>query len=657
MCGICGFVDAGPKASEPELLSLVRAMATTLSHRGPDRLGAWVDRNHGLALGHTRLSIIDLSETGDQPMADHLGRLHLIHNGEIYNFPQLKIELQKQRLVDPDQWRGGSDTEVLLACLENLGLQRTLEAINGMFAFACWDRKEGTLVLARDRMGEKPLYYTWADGCFLFASELKALRAHPAFQPRVDRRALDLFLRMGYVPAPWSIYQGVFKLPPACSLTVRPSDPANRPSPRPYWSLQMVAQARGREPIPPNPEEAVDHLEELLTDAVKMRMISDVPLGSFLSGGVDSSLVTALMQANSPRPVRTFTIGFKESNWDEAPRAKALAEYLGCEHTELYASPQRTLGLLESLPSVYDEPFADSSQIPVMLLATMTRKHVTVGMSGEGADELFCGYDRYQAAMGLLSHLLRLPLAIRKVISKGLRIPSSALWDKFGRTLGRLLPIWTVGRHPADRARRLANALEARDGTDFYISLLRFWPPEVSLVRGLNSTPCPPMPSIPPASLGGLGRWGMFHDQTGYLSDDLLVKVDRATMAVALEARAPMLDHRVVEFSWRLPMTHLVGGNQGKLILRRLLERYVPRSLTDGPKRSFGVPLAAWLRGPLSSWGEDMLQPRRLHRQGYFEPDLISGIWREHNSGRRDWQLQLWAVIMFQLWLEYNQLA
>lgn len=630
MCGWAGFwtTHAG---TEEQLLTQVGRMSQTLAHRGPDDEGAWVDARCGIAFGFRRLSILDLSPAGHQPMASATGRYVIVFNGEVYNFAALREELAQLGAL----FHGSSDTEVVLAALEEWGLETSLQRFEGMFAFALWDHKKRQLSLARDRLGEKPLYYGWAGSSLLFGSELKALRKHRDFRGEVDRGALTLYLRHNAVPAPYSIYRGIYQLQPGSMIRFSAPN-TERAQPKAYWSLRQVTEASARSPLNVSPREAADQLEHLLREAVALRMIADVPLGAFLSGGVDSSTVVALMQAQSSQPVKTFSIGFAEGAFNEAPQALAVARHLGTDHTELYATPEAALEIIPYLPEIFDEPFADSSQIPTFLLAQLARQSVTVSLSGDGGDELFAGYSRYRQATRLWNSLRWIPPLFRRGL--GQTMDTLGGWGRF-HPLGRQL-------------QRVSDVVGTPGPEALYRRLISHWkaPAEV-VVEGFE----------PPTLLTDSARWPeaasfaqrmLFFDASGYLPEDIFTKVDRTTMAVGLEARIPLLDHRVVEFAWRLAPSLRVRGSQGKWILRKVLERHVPPSLFQRPKMGFSVPIGAWLRGPLREWAEELLDERRLRQEGYFHPEPIRQKWREHLSGAHDWEHYLWDVLMFQGWLE-----
>ncbi|RJX29924.1 MAG: asparagine synthase (glutamine-hydrolyzing) [Desulfarculus sp.] len=646
MCGIAGFMQGGGRLGREELLARVEPMCAALARRGPDDRGAWAEPAAGLALGHRRLSILDLSPQGAQPMLSHDGRWVLIYNGEIYNHLEIKRELEAQEPALAGAWRGHSDTEVLLEAVARWGLARALRAAAGMFALALWDRRQRRLSLARDRLGKKPLYYGWQNGVFLFGSELKALRAHPAFAGRIDRQALALYLRQGNVPAPWCIYQGLRKLPPGCWLSLAPGETAARP--QPYWSALEAALAGQADPLPGGPAEAQAAVEQALGRAVAQRLISDVPLGALLSGGLDSSVVAALMAEASPRPVKTFTIGFGQASHDEAAWARAVADRLGSEHTELYLAPERALEIIPELPVIYDEPFADSSQMPTCLVAALARQEVTVALSGDGGDEVFGGYERYQWTPRLVALNRRLPRGLRRLGAAALASGDQRLWRGLLRAAGPLLPRRLRKHNPADNLSRLAEGLVLDDPLALYQRLLTLWPRPQDLVVGAED---PPAPDLDPAALQGLIPRLMYLDSVGYLPDDILTKVDRASMAVSLEVRCPLLDHRVFELAWRLPLEMKVAHGRGKRPLYDLLTKRLPAELVERPKMGFGVPLAAWLRGPLKDWAADLLEPARLRAQGYLRPEPIARAWAQHLSGRRDWHHHLWAVLMFVSWL------
>lgn len=645
MCGIAGLLDPGLRGEGAALERIATRMAGVLEHRGPDDAGSWCDPEAGLGFGHRRLSIIDLSAAGRQPMVSASRRFVLSFNGEIYDFATLRRELERCGA----RFRGSSDTEVALAAIETWGLERAVERFVGMFAFSVWDREVRRLHLVRDRLGIKPLYYGRAGSAFVFASELEGIRAHPGFEPRIDRDALAAFLRLSYVPTPHSIYRGVHKLPPASILTLDAAGDPDAARPRRYWSARDVAEEGAARPFDGSDDEAVDELERTLRDAVRIRMVADVPLGAFLSGGYDSSTVAALMQAESSRPVRTFSIGFHEAGFDEAGHAARVASHLGTEHTELYVTAERAREVVPRLPDLYDEPFADASQIPTALLCELTRRHVKVSLSGDGGDELFSGYDRYFWAPRIWKWLGWMPRPLR---SAGGRILRGALAAgapfRFGASRGP----WGLTLRDATRLEKLSGMLEAAGPEGVYRGLVSHWPDPSSVALGATEARAavtdPGAWPEPPS----FAQWMMYLDLVSYLPDDILTKVDRASMGTSLEARVPLLDHRVVELAWRLPLHLKVRDGRRKWILRQVLYRHVPPDLVDRPKMGFGVPIGAWLRGPLRGWAEELLAERRLREEGYLDPVPIRRRWEDHVKGRRDWQYPLWDVLMFQAWLE-----
>jgi asparagine synthase (glutamine-hydrolysing) len=639
MCGIVGFV--GPSARRPDAEPLVRRMASRIRHRGPDDSGTWLDADQGVAFGHRRLSIIDLSPAGHQPMASATGRYKIVYNGEIYNYRELREWLEG--VGSAPSWRGHSDTEVLLATIEACGIKGALERLNGMFAFALWDSRDRVLTLARDRMGEKPLYYGRMGRDLLFASELKALQAHPSFAGEIDREALTSFFRFNYSPAPRSIWKGIAKLPPAHFLQIDGETGAIGEA-RPYWNFDEVATNGSASPVR-GTGDLVDRLEALLMDAVGMRMEADVPLGAFLSGGVDSSTVVALMQAQSSRPVKTFTIGFKEADYNEAEHAKAVAKHLGTEHTELYVSADDALALVPRLPEIWDEPFSDSSQIPTLLLSELTRQHVTVSLSGDAGDELFGGYNRYLLGARIWNSVARIPGPARKALAAAL---AARPLTGGAKALSALVPPLRQ-LQLADRLPKVAQVLRESSREAVYQRLASHIDNPAQLVIGGREDR---IWSYDIPAFGDFREWMMYLDTLTYLPDDILVKVDRAAMAVSLEGRIPFLDHRVVEFAWNLPMDAKIAGSTGKHILREVLYRHVPRSLIERPKMGFGVPIAEWLRGPLRQWADHLLDEERLRSQGYLHPEPVARMWREHRSGARRWHYQLWDVLMFESWLD-----
>ncbi len=630
MCGFAGLLTASALPAD-SLRQQAARMAATLVHRGPDDGGDWADSAGHVAFGFRRLSILDLSAAGHQPMLSRSGRYAMVFNGEIYNFRELRARLDGE---GAQGWRGHSDSEVILEAVERWGWDATLAVLNGMFAIALWDARERVLRLARDRLGEKPLYYGWTKtGDFLFGSELKALLANPALARDIDRDALALYLHHACVPAPWSILSGVRKLPPGASLTLAADKAAMRDAPRiaAYWSAKERAEAGARVPFAGDEAAAEDALDRLIRDSVRLRLEADVPIGAFLSGGIDSSTIVAAMQAEAPGRVRSFAIGFRDPRFDEAPFAAAIARHLGTDHTELYVDEAQALALLPRLADIYDEPFADVSQIPTALLAELTRKHVTVGLSGDGGDELFGGYPRYPAAAARWDRLAGRSAALRGI----------------ARTIGACLPT-----DPPRALSRFARRLEenaAPDAAAYYRLYMSRWRAVRDLVPGASSSAAW---GAAGADLPTSAARFMLIDATGYLPDDLLVKVDRATMAFSLEARAPLLDHRIAEFAWSLPLDLKIRGQTGKWLLRQVLARYVPRDLWERPKQGFEPPIGQWLRGSLRDWAEHLLDERRLREDGLIAAEPVRRRWHEHLSGKRDWRFELWSVLMFQAWKE-----
>jgi asparagine synthase (glutamine-hydrolysing) len=652
MCGFVGFIGGVASNGQSGDESVLMRMADTITTRGPDDAGYWADSDCRIGLGHRRLSIVDLSPAGHQPMVSGSGRYVLVFNGEIYNHLDCRAALAMTGLNLA--WRGHSDTETLLAGFDVWGIQSTIERCIGMFAFAVWDKQTRTLTLGRDRLGEKPLYYGWqgkgSQATFLFVSELKALKAHPAFGAGIDRNALCLLMRHNYIPAPYSIYQGIAKLEAGFLLTVSLAQP--EPKLVRYWSAASLAVAGSATPFTGTPTQAVGELEVLLKSAVQQQMMADVPLGAFLSGGIDSSTVVALMQAQSSRPVKTFTIGFNEEGYNEAVHAKAVAKHLGTDHTELYVSAKQALDVIPRLPTLYCEPFADSSQIPTFLVSQLARQQVTVSLSGDAGDELFCGYNRYLLANKMWQKLSVLPTGSRRLAARGLTALSPSRWNSLLGPVQGLLPKSLRHANLGDKLHKAAGVLASGDLNALYLGLVSHWDDPASVVIGGTEPPTLLTDNAP--ALDGLDdiQRMMALDALTYLPDDILVKVDRAGMGVSLEGRVPFLDHRVVEFAWTLPQSLKLRDGVGKWVLRQVLYRHVPKELIERPKMGFGVPIGDWLRGPLRDWAENLLDEARLRREGYFHPGPIRQKWTEHLSGARNWQYHLWDVLMFQAWLE-----
>ena len=664
MCGIAGFIDYKRRWGRQELEKIASEMALALRHRGPDDSGAWVDEKAGVALGHCRLSIIDLSSAGHQPMVSESGRYVIIYNGEVYNFQALKELLKSMG----QRFRGHSDTEVVLAAIEQWGVSGAVNKFQGMFAFVLWDRFERRLHLVRDRMGIKPIYYGWMDGLFLFGSELKAFRAIPCWNSEIDRGVLALFMRHSYIPSPYSIYRNVYKLFPGCILSVdakggpRHNDFSPLPAgegagihklqPRPYWSIRKVAEEGRKNPFMGNEEEGICQLQKILSSAVTDRMIADVPLGAFLSGGIDSSVVVALMQSSTIKPVKTFTIGFHDANYNEAKYAKDVAYYLGTDHTELYISPEEAVGVIPRLPMLYDEPFADSSQIPTLMVYELAKENVKVGLSGDGGDENFAGYNQYFLATAIWNKTRWLSPSMRKLIAKGMASVPLRSWEKFFRYTNKFLGRELRNRMSGDVIHKAVDMIVAKTPDILFRTLTSHWKQVEDLVLDAEHVPTERFDSYATVKKYDFARRMMITDLVTYLPDDILVKVDRASMGVSLEARVPILDHRVVEFVARLPLSMLIKGNIRKYLLRRLLYKYVPMNLIERPKRGFALPLGEWLRGSLKDWAESLLNESRLRREGYLSPTVVNDKWREHLSGERDWKYHLWNVLMFEAWLD-----
>ena len=622
-------------------------MALVLRHRGPDHYGVWFDADAQVGFAHTRLSILDLSTAGHQPMPSASGRFIISFNGEIYNHLEMRTRLQESSSAP--NWRGHSDTETLLAGFEAWGIEATVQKTIGMFAFAVWDKHSRSLTLARDRIGEKPLYYCWQNGTFLFASELKAIKCHPSFCGDINRNALAAYLQFGNVPAPQSIYTGISKLTPSTLLTVT-LDPAKECIPVPYWSLLDVARKGQQAPFEGSDSEALAQLSSSLSAAVLSQQIADVPVGAFLSGGIDSSLIVALMQSQANKPVHTFTIGFENAQYNEANYARAVAKHLGTQHTELIVNAAQAQEVIVGLSTLYDEPFADSSAIPTFLVSKLAHRDVKVSLSGDGGDELFGGYNRYSNKVEKIPRFLRKPLALI------LNSMSPNTWDRAASLASPLLPNSLRFTSPGDRAHKLASVLYCDSASILYERLLSQWPEANGIVLGADykSSIQPLWQQLSDFKSNELKM--MACDTLGYLPNDILHKVDRAAMGVSLETRVPFLDHRIIEFAWQLPQHMKIRNGQRKWILRELLYKYVPRDLIERPKAGFGIPIGDWLRGPLRDWAEDLLSESRLRQEGYFDPTPIRRKWSEHLSGKRNWQEPLWTVLMFQAWLKNNLL-
>jgi asparagine synthase (glutamine-hydrolysing) len=644
MCGIAGFWQAKPTAKHP--LQILKQMGTALSHRGPDDSGYFFDTQTGLGLSFRRLSILDLSMAGHQPMVSASGRYTIIFNGEIYNFEEIRKELALR-----SNWRGHSDTEVMLEAIERWGVPGAVGRFVGMFAFALWDGTDRTLSLVRDRLGIKPLYYGLVGNDFVFASELKAIRQYPGFDGIIQNNALALYMRYNYVPPPHCIYQGFYKLPAGQILTIR--SPQQQPELSHYWRATEIAETGLRSRMNGNDHEVLTQFEQKLMESVRLRMIADVPLGAFLSGGLDSSTVVALMQAQSNRRVKTFTIGFREDHYNEAAYAKKVATHLETDHTELYVTPQEAMNVIPLLAAMYDEPFADASQIPTYLVSKLASNTVKVSLSGDGGDELFGGYTRYFRTVAIWNSIKWAPRLVRRIAARLIHWVPAAQIDRIYSWMKVAIPPRRRVACVGDKAHKFAGLLEAGESQAVYLHALSHWnPPEVMMNCQEPETV---MQTIRDSRwLPTLEERMMLIDLLNYLPDDILTKVDRASMAVSLEARVPLLDHRLVEFAWRLPLHFKIRNGVSKWALRQVLYKYVPQELIERPKMGFGVPIDTWLRGPLREWAEDLLSTKNLGRHNFFNVTAIRQKWNEHLSGNRNWQYQLWDVLIFQDWFLHN---
>lgn len=644
MCGIAGYWHPDRTPEHP--VDILNRMAAALAHRGPDDSGTFHDIGTGIGLAFRRLSILDLSAEGHQPMHSASGRYVIIFNGEVYNFEEIRGRLGSC------QWRGGSDTEVILGAFERWDVETAVQRFVGMFAFALWDRQERRLHLVRDRLGIKPLYYGHIGKVFVFASELKAILQYPDFSGEVDRDALALYMRHNCVPSPHCIYQGLHKLEPGCILTLDSATAA--PQIRRYWSAKQIAHEGKRSPLQASDSEAVEQLHELLRQSVQLRMISDVPVGAFLSGGVDSTTVVALMQAQSQRPIKTFTIGFYEEGYSEAIYAKKVAEHLGTDHTELYVRPKAALDVIPLLPAMYDEPFSDSSQIPTYLISKLARQDVTVSLSGDGGDELFGGYNRYALIRRIWTFTKYIPRSVRRLAATALQAVPPDRIDAAFLTLRALLPKSLHLGAPGYKAHKLATLFSSDSPEALYLRALSHWDNPSEIVRSSREPNTVRARIADFSAHSAIEEVMMLTDLLQYLPDDILTKIDRASMAVGLEARVPLLDHRVVEFAWKLPLRLKVGERGRKWILRQILDKYVPRRLMERPKMGFAVPMDRWLRGPLREWAESLLDEGRLRSEGYLDSVAVLRMWNAHLEGRGAWQFHLWDILMFQAWLEEN---
>tara|TARA_R110002050_G_scaffold300734_1_gene472047 strand:- start:1903 stop:3831 length:1929 start_codon:yes stop_codon:yes gene_type:complete len=640
MCGFTGFIDFKREYKASQLDKITQKMAAEIDYRGPDDWGVWSDESCGISLGHRRLSIQDLSPLGHQPMQSVSGRYWMVYNGEVYNAPDIRQELEGKGY----QFKGSSDTEVMLTAFDVWGVKKSVQKFIGMWGFALWDRQDKALILCRDRLGIKPVYWGINKHTLFFGSSLKSFRSHPQWATELDKDALSSYFRFSYVPAPYSIYQGVKKQKPGTIITIKSQCNIQEEE---YWSMQDVYDKGQAAPLEISDKDAIDQLEVILKDAVDKRMLADVPLGAFLSGGYDSSLVVALMQSQSQNPVKTFSIGFNEADYNEAQHAKKVAAHLKTDHHELYVSPEQAQSVIPDLPKYYDEPFADSSQIPTYLVSKLARQHVTVSLSGDGGDEFFAGYNRYSLGMDVWRKLRKIPGFMHNPLSLAFDKMPSTVWE----SLAQLIPASKRPKNISSKIQKLSEVLKMDSGIDFYKSLVSQWIHPDVLVQGGHEKDLD-IWNLKPQGSNFTSHMQLL-DSLTYLPDDILTKVDRASMAVSLEARVPLLDHRVAEYAWQLPHNMKVRDGKSKWILRELLYRYIPKEMMDRPKMGFGVPIDSWLRGDLRDWAEDLLSEKSLNKTGVLNPDPIREKWIQHTKHHKNWHYSLWPVLMFVAWHRY----
>ena len=648
MCGFAGYLTKCNSRNH-DSKNILNNMGNVIAHRGPDDSGIWYDNNYkAIGFVHRRLSIQDLSVAGQQPMHSRSGRYIIVFNGEIYNHLLLRKSL---KINVP--WNGRSDTETLLACIELYGIKKTLKKLIGMFSFAIWDVKHKRLTLARDRMGEKPLYYGFQNGTFLFGSDLISLKQHPDFVGEIRRKSIALFMRFGYIPCPYSIYNNIFKLPPGSFINIE-RDVAN-PQPEFYWNFKEIVKSNNLEINNLEYDIAVNNLEIALGDSIERQMISDVPLGAFLSGGIDSSSIVALAQLRSSNQVKTFSIGYDDKHYNEAEHAKLIANHLGTDHTDLYVTPKDTISVIPEIPKIYSEPFADPSQIPMFLLSKMTKDYVTVALSGDGGDELFGGYNRHLFTNQYWGAISKLPSSMKWLITNTIKSLSPNHWNKVFMYFNYFMPKKFHHQNMGLKLYKISKAIRSDSIDDLYTSLISRWDNPEGLVLGIEKDKTLYEPLIDEFILCDDVSKMMAMDTVGYLSDDILCKVDRASMFASLESRNPFLDHNIVEFAAKLPLNYKIKNGIGKSVLRDVLYKHVPKKLIDRPKMGFDIPIGDWLRGSLKKWANDLLDEKKIREDGYFNAELVRKIWFEHQSGSNNMEHKLWPVLMFQSWLLENK--